>query len=206
MRIETIVHTMTTHSIDKGVISPEQAEVYEYGLALILTTIFSFIVALFWGLIFQCLAEVIAFLVVFIPLRMYTGGYHASTYFRCLLAFISMLAILKLFIDWISSSLIAPITVGISLITLVSVFLFAPIQHPNAPIRDSDRPKFKHIAWLICLFDVMLVSVFINSPLYKASYTSIITAINCGLFFSSVLIIIGQLTHTGKEVNAKCTK
>lgn len=206
MRIDSIVHTMAVRSVDKGLVSQDQAEVYEYGLALIMTSMLSFIVALVWGLIFQCLAEVIAFLVVFIPLRMYTGGYHASSYIRCLLAFISMLAILKLFIEWISTSMIAPITVIVSLFTLPSVFLFAPIQHPNAPIRDSDRPRFKRIARLICLFDIVLVSVFINTPLLKAPNTSIITAINCGLFFSSVLIIIGQLTHTGKEVNAKCTK
>jgi accessory gene regulator B len=163
----------------------------------------SFIVALVWGFTFHCLAEVIAFLVVFIPLRMHTGGYHASTYFRCLLAFILMLAILKLFIEWVSTPMIAPITVLVSLITLLSVFLFAPIQHPNAPIRGSDRSRFKRIARLICLFDIVIVSVFINTPLLKAPNTSIITAINCGLFFASVLIIIGQLTHAGKEVNAK---
>lgn len=203
MRFESIVHTMAARSVDNGVISQDQAEVCEYGLALILTTIFSFIVALAWGLAFQCLAEVIAFLIVFIPIRMYTGGYHASTYLRCLVSFIGMLAMLKLSIGWIPSSIIAPITGITSLVTLLSVFLFAPVQHPNAPIRESDRPRFKRTAQLICLFDIVIVGVFINTPLYGIPYASIITAINCGLLFSSVLIIIGKHRLMGKEVGSK---
>ena len=199
MRIDSIGHTMAVRSVEKGLIRQDQAEVYEYGLALILTTIFSFIVALVWGYIFQCLAEVIAFLIVFIPLRMYTGGYHASTYFRCLLAFIFMLVILKLFMEWISTPMIAPITVLVSLITLLSVFLFAPIQHPNAPITGSDRPRFKRVARLICLFDILLMSVFIYTPLFKEYHFTVLVAGNCALFFASLLIIIGQLKHTGKE-------
>lgn len=84
MRFDSIVHSMAVRSVNKDLVSQDQAEVYEYGLALIMASLLSFIVAFIWGLAFQCLTEVIAFLIVFIPLRMYTGGYHASTYLRCL--------------------------------------------------------------------------------------------------------------------------
>lgn len=203
MQIENLAHTLALRSVDKGLVSHAQAEVYEYGLVLIMTSALSFSVALVWGLAFQCLAEVMAFLAVFIPLRMFTGGYHASSHLRCILMFIGILAILKLFIEWIPTYLIASITVIVSLFTLFIVFLYAPIQHPNAPIRDSDRPKFKRIARLVCLINTLLVNVMINTPLFIAPRSSILTAINYGLFISSVLIIIGKLTPMRKEVDVK---
>lgn len=102
--------------------------------------------------------------------------------------------------------MIAPITAIVSLITLLCVFLFAPVQHPNAPIRDSDRPKFKRIARMISLFVIVAMSVFINTPFFREYQITVLVAGNCGLFFASLLIIIGQITHAGKEVDTVCTK
>lgn len=202
MRFESFVYGMTVRSVKEGLISQDQAEIYEYGLHLVMASLLSFIIALIWGLAFECLAEVVAFLVVFIPLRMYTGGYHASTYLRCLLAFISMLIILTLSVDWIPTAMIAPITVNVSLFTLLSVFLFAPIQHQNAPIKDSDRPRFKRIARIISLIDIIAVNILLITPFFTKQFIPILFAINCGLLFVSVLIIIGKITQKGKEVSA----
>ena len=68
---------------DKKIIQSSTKEVCAYGLRQIFSTIFNAGTMLLIGFLMQMLIEAILFTVIYIPVRVYAGGYHASTPQRC---------------------------------------------------------------------------------------------------------------------------
>ena len=68
---------------DKKIIQSSTKEVFAYGLRQIFSTILNAGTMLLIGFLMQMLIEAILFTVIYIPVRVYAGGYHASTPQRC---------------------------------------------------------------------------------------------------------------------------
>ena len=63
---------------DKKIIQSSTKEVCAYGLRQIFSTIFNAGTMLLIGFLMQMLIEAILFTVIYIPVRVYAGGYHAA--------------------------------------------------------------------------------------------------------------------------------
>ena len=60
-------------------------DVYTYGIEILLSTMAGIIAVLISAFLCSSLCEGIIFLVLFSSLRIFTGGYHANTYGKCLI-------------------------------------------------------------------------------------------------------------------------
>ena len=77
---------------NSGVITTEDRELYEYGLHHGLLMIINLLTTVVIGLLFKMVWQSFVFMIAYIPLRTYAGGYHAKTQFRCyLLSIVIML-------------------------------------------------------------------------------------------------------------------
>lgn len=74
---------ITQRLFEKGIISESDFDLYEYGFNMGITVLLNLISTIVIGVIAGNVFESIAFLVFYIPLRSYAGGYHASTPRRC---------------------------------------------------------------------------------------------------------------------------
>lgn len=74
---------ITQRLCEKGIISESDFDLYEYGFNMRITVLLNLISTIVIGVIAGKVFESIAFLVFYIPLRSYAGGYHASTPRRC---------------------------------------------------------------------------------------------------------------------------
>ena len=79
---------ITQRLCEKGIISESDFDLYEYGFNMGITVLLNLISTIVIGVIVGKVFESIAFLVFYIPLRSYAGGYHASTPRRCYFIFI----------------------------------------------------------------------------------------------------------------------
>lgn len=83
------------------------------------------------------------FLVVFIIMRSFTGGYHANTYIKCNLvtsiSFVILLLIFKIIRHISLKSIIL-----IAIFQVVTIVLLAPIENKNKPIEN--RTVYKIIS------------------------------------------------------------
>ena len=98
--MERLAIKFVNRLISSSIIKKEDAEIYIYGFKEIVFVALNLITTIFIGLIFNKIFEVILFMVTYIPIRVYAGGYHARTQIRCyifsVLMLISVLYILKL--------------------------------------------------------------------------------------------------------------
>ncbi len=70
-----------------NVIKSEDEEVYEYGLQLLLSTVFNGIIALILAIISGTVLQCICYLAAFVLLRKSAGGFHAKNSFGLFFAF-----------------------------------------------------------------------------------------------------------------------
>lgn len=92
------------------------------------------------------------FLVGFVPIRKFAGGYHASTHVRCYI--ISTLvflccALTSIYISFSNLALLA-----ISIITWLVVFAFSPVAANNKPLKKMQRIRNRRISLLIVSLEV----------------------------------------------------
>lgn len=69
----------------QGIIREEDAPIYRYGLEAIYSSLLELLSILTLAALIGNFWQTVLFFAAFIPLRLYAGGYHASTRLRCLL-------------------------------------------------------------------------------------------------------------------------
>lgn len=89
---EKTADKLTRGLCGRGVIAESEAALYRYGFDMALTMLLNIISTAAVGLIFGMVFESIAFLVCYIPLRSYAGGYHSETPLRCYFLSLAMIA------------------------------------------------------------------------------------------------------------------
>lgn len=133
----------------------QEEDIYTYGFELILSTIGFFISIITVSTILSNAASGFVFLVTFVPLRLFTGGYHATTYNRCfILSNLTYLLILS-----IKSLLWKYIAVyywyWLLLIAYVFIIIKAPVTNIAQPVNLYKKQRCKKIAKIILCFETL---------------------------------------------------
>ena len=150
-----------------GVITNEVFDIYVYGFELLLSFLFSTTIIVIAGCIMNKILETIAFLVVFILLRSFSGGYHADTYAKCSVITLSIYGMVVLFSTYIHVRMIS--YVALMMIGLIILFVKAPIENPNKELTEQEKKKHK-------ITSLMLFSFFCLAGICLNVFTSTIGA------------------------------
>lgn len=154
-----IFDKIATGLVANGTINAEDKEIYEYGLKNIATTFLNIITTLVIGFIFGMIWQSILFMVSYIPLRSYAGGYHARTSMRCYIFSVILTVCVLASIKYIiySNMLILILT----FIFGTMIFIFAPIGDENKPLDEIEIKIFKKRTRIILFTEIALIGLFI---------------------------------------------
>lgn len=143
--------------IRKKIVPEEQREVYEYGFELGISFVIEILIVLAIELISRCFWESVVFYIVFCFTRLFTGGYHASTYLRCKLTFAGLL-LAVLLADWLLKEIESYYWFILHFYSLTVVCGLSPIENPNEELTERQKVKCKVISivammvWLAVMF------------------------------------------------------
>lgn len=181
-------NSIVSFFVKENIISKDDDEVFEYGLELLLSAVISSIIILIIALIFNRVIELILFMFSFILLRQAAGGYHAKTHFRCLIALLSVHFLFFLFLTLLPSSLYLTFLYLFILISVVSIFIFAPVDNENKEFCENDKVKFrKRSLILISLLSITaLIIGFIVNNNYGLSFS-------VGILTASISVTLAKL-------------
>lgn len=157
-------------------------EVLIYGAELLISSIFEIIIILIIGSIMKQCLETVCFLLFFCPLRMMSGGYHAPNYTLCTIEFSVYYLVLCAFLPTFGK---LP-GVLLELISSVIIWVLAPVEDPNKPIRGKRRERLKiRSRWIIVVEFLLylLVAFAFNAPNYEKFI--------CGSTLTIALLIVG---------------
>lgn len=125
-----------------GALDRAKRPIYQYGIALTLSTAGSVVSILLLAALLGNLFWGIIFLVTFISLRLPGGGYHASTYRNCFLTTNGVFLV-----SFAISSILsyAPAIIGITILVVscIIILVLAPITNPHHPVSNRTFRKNK---------------------------------------------------------------
>ncbi|MGO1468494.1 MAG: accessory gene regulator ArgB-like protein [Tissierella sp.] len=179
---------MTSYFVINGIIEDGEREIYSYGLHQALLIIINIGTAVLIGFLFQRVWEVLIFMVTYIPLRTYGGGYHAKTEMKCYFFSIALIIVSLLLIK------VIPIT-KLLIITLctfsgIIVYTLAPVEDKNKILNYIQINLYRRKTRLILGIETLTVLV-----LYLLGFKTFSFTISLAIFLISLMMIAGRVKN-----------
>ena len=125
--IQKFAHILSKWLLKAGAISEVDQELYEYGIYSFLFTMVPLLAVILLSFPMHMILEGILFIIPFILLRKFTGGFHFSSALLCeLVSTMVLLAFLLGIKAFLLSSLKVPIYIAVYL-SLIPIVVFSPI-------------------------------------------------------------------------------
>lgn len=145
---------VTNRLLKRELITQEDYEIYLFGVEQMLVLLLDLLTCVLVGVVFGNILQTILFVAAFAGVRVYAGGYHASTPWSCYLLTTGMIivstVILK-YIDWNVGVLI-----GLLVVASLVILKFAPVDTENKPIDDVEYVYFRKKTKLVLLVEIIL--------------------------------------------------
>ena len=151
---------------------PEMADVYRYGFEITISSILNIILVLCCGIIMDDVLASVVYLFVFILIRIFTGGYHATSYLRCnIVMVVSFLLTYALYRVLIGLNTDIRILEAILLANGLPIIIFSPVKNPHKELTPKKAKKFRVISIVIyiCLSALALAAI-----LFEIQYGTLI--------------------------------
>ncbi len=137
-------------------LDPSKKAIYEYGIQLSLSTLASMCSIVLLGLLFKNPASAFIFLGVFFFLRLFSGGYHASTYARCFLLTNSVYLAVVGASCWIVHFQLYHLLPVIVAASYAVVIVLSPIRNKRHPLSEKTYRKNRKIAVVLVSIESLL--------------------------------------------------
>ena len=183
-------------------VDDERAEIINYGIHLIVGEIPKFFIFLGVAILLGIVKEFFITMLVIIPYRAVSGGFHLKTHLGC----ITLTTLYYCGIAYVSRLFILPQIAKYILISLVWIFgiimcrLYAPADTESVPILRKKERKIKQILSYIILTITLIIGIFINN-------TTVSNIIILGMLVQSIMIsrLAYKLTNSkyGHEIYEK---
>lgn len=177
--------------VANDIIKNEDKELYQYALSITISAVIHILTIIVLGIIFGLVVESIVFYMCFIAIRKFAGGYHAKTAGRCyffsVLLSVLLLIVLKLLICNISD-LVNVIIFNVSLVSLVCIWIMAPLDTENNPLSDKEKVVYRRVTRSISLLVFIVFVVFLAFSQYN-----IALSIGFGVFMSALVLTMRKI-------------
>ena len=151
--LETLATQLTDRLYSHCPLDQSKKAVYRYGFQLSLSTLASTCSIIVLGILSGDAPSAFLFLGVFFFLRLFAGGFHASTYSRCFLLtnsiYLAVILISNHLVYFHLYYLLPVITVA----SCVTIIVLAPIRNKNHPLSERTYLKNRKIAIILSLLE-----------------------------------------------------
>ena len=192
---EFLAKRITMRFIRKFQIKEEDWDLYYLGIEVIVTTALTSLMIMALGIALRNFFGSVVFLLCFMSIRGYCGGYHAKTRVRCffvsILCYLLSFGMMKglLFLPEIAQNIL--ITIGVAT-AFVHFAKFAPVENPNKPLTKEQKKRNHKVALIaIIILEALSCGLYVFFPKVSAliAYT---------LFSIAVLILISKNRKGGE--------
>lgn len=177
--ITKVSQKVTDRLLSRNVIKDEDYEIYQYGLEQIFTSIMDLMTLLAIGVIMGMIWQCIIFVLSFMLLRKYAGGYHASTPLRCYLLTTLIITVALSVMKYIEINYF--IYWGLFISSSIVTFLLSPMESENKRLDDIERIVYRKQTFLIWCAEVSIAVIFVLFKFNEMSICIITAELTLGL-------------------------
>lgn len=156
----------------------------EYGLVCIFSEISKFIPLL---IIFCLLSLQKYFLIAFLFFganRIFSGGYHANTYWKCLISTYTLFIAIVCVGNYFEVNVLL-LNLSLS-VTIAAVCIYAPIDNVNKPILGEKRRLHMKYCSILAILSTSMLCYLIPDKYFETAVISIVTSV--------ILMLLGKIS------------
>lgn len=173
----------------KNIIPEEDAELYAFGLHDMVMMVVTMLPVLILAAIIDAFLPAIIFILAYLPIRIYGGGYHAETEQRCYVSSLLKTVLAVLLIKWVPWSV--PISLAFAAVAGVIIFVFSPIENEHKPLSPAEFIVYRRRARLFLIGEVAIVIIA-----FWLGFTSFAASVLMALILASISMVMGLIkTH-----------
>jgi accessory gene regulator B len=178
---------------ESGVIPAGEEDAYQYGIELLFSTALNVIVMIFLSVVTGNTWLFIPYLIAFIPLRIFAGGYHAKHHYSCILfnAFVYFASLIA--VNSLSTQTAVLACIIESCVSLALIFFLAPVPAKNKPLSTAEQKRNRYIALSLGFLFLILCMLFYYKQILELSWCRILF---CGQASATILMIAEKLRQT----------
>lgn len=184
-----IIQRVTDELVSNNIINSDDSELYTYGLRQGALMLLNILTILFVGRMFGMLWQSVVFMVTYIPLRTYAGGYHARTQLGCYISSVVLIVAVLLvirFIPWTNF-----IIITISITSGLIIYILSPVEDSNKPLDATEVKVYGKKARMILGFEFGALIMFINLRV-----EGITECVSVSLLSLSIMLILVKIKIT----------
>lgn len=175
--------------IQVGSVKEEQRDVYEYGLEILLADIGYLIIFLLFATVTSTMLQSLFFLVGFILLRRFAGGYHANTYTKCHIMFLINQMIFTAIIKFVPEHFYFALIISLVSISLIVIWMLAPVDNNTRRFIKNEYNIFRRKSRIYSVV-ILIMTVTV---LFFSKFYSLYICYTLGLFSATCSIIAGSI-------------
>lgn len=171
-----------------NIITSDDREIYRYGVQIGLNLLLNLLTTVVIGILCGMFWESVVYIVAYMPLRRYAGGFHAKTHIRCYIYSVIMIILTLLtmkvltFDFWFYAALMS---MGCGLILWL-----APVEDKNKPLDALEQKVYRKKNCLLVAFEALLFLMAVILHV-RVVYCTIAMA----MFSLSILVVVGQINN-----------
>ncbi len=178
-------------------------DIYIFGVYQGAILLLNICTALIIGVALNMLFEIVIYLICFLPLRIYAGGYHAKTQLRCYIMSSFTTAIILLGIQFLQQQESILEFMGF-VVSFGIIWRFAPVADANKPLLEKEQVSYQKK-----VRKVLLLLTGISVLTYFMNFRIVATVIEVSVCFLSIILLMGifkNITHSKNENASNCTE
>jgi accessory gene regulator B len=172
-----------------NIIKQEDAEVYEYSLEILFSTILNFAAVVVIAVLTRKVLPTVIYLLGFIPVRLIAGGYHADTHFRCFLVLMGTYSCFLAIIMFTPVLAVPALTLAVIIISVLMIFVLAPVADKNKPVSAEDIKSFR----LKSRIAVLVYAAAALALLFLASVNTLAFSLSLGVFSVAMSLLATRI-------------
>ena len=189
--IKSMSNKICNYLIKLNIIKKEEITIYKYGCELFLNGCINLFFLVLVGAMFQIIPETIFFLVVFCNIRIYAGGYHATTHSRCIFCTIIGFILLMQIVPYLINAEL--LLFVLMIISFIVIWVLAPISDKNKPLKENEMNRYKKkTRFLLVNVIFMVFGLYIFCP-QMWEYISFSVIAICVV---AILVLAGYIKNT----------
>ncbi len=167
--------------VEKGTILEQDIKIYKYGYLLLYELFLNIVIAVVIGLVTNRLGELLIFLLLYVPLRSFCGGWHADKLWKCTIYSNLMLILLCVTLSYEIIYSRSIIMVLIFIIGIIFVGICAPVGTQTKPISSKEKKVYKKriilIQFIHCIGICLLLLFGKNKYIYVITYAYVMQSV-----------------------------
>ncbi len=169
---------ITDTLIDGKVIKSDERNLYLYCFGTIIEMSANLLATLIIGALLHRFIETLIFMLVFIPLRSFAGGYHCEKAESCFILSISVYLTVILSYKYLCG-ISAYWIYAICLADLIAVLILSPVVSPNKPLSEKVKNKNRRISIFITALYITaaLVMLYCKIPYAFVVFESVTASV-----------------------------